>query len=108
MRSIFLALALIILIAGCRKDGPGGDKPGASPDFTTIPPPSSVNTQIEGYVTNDQNQPHTSPHYFYLAKGDNWSSPYTVMGNGFFNTPAISADQYRTRTLVETGSWDYL
>lgn len=114
MKKITIYLLLALLATGCRKNDQGngtgnGNGNTVDPDHTTIPAPASINTEINGYVTNDQNQLLTGPNLFHLISGVNSIGAYTLMGNGQFTTNTITTDKYRTRTLVETGGgWNYM
>lgn len=116
VKKLPLLFFLIILLAGCRKTdqgggggGNGGGNGNTDPDYTEIPASQNVNTEIIGYVTNNQNQLLTGPNLFHLISGNNSIGSYTIMGNGIFNTTSIATDKYRTRTLVETGgSYNYM
>ena len=109
MNKLFLISFLSILLAGCRKtdDGGGGNNGGGNgnndPDYTAVPAPQNVNTEITGYVTNKQNQVISGPNLFHLISGNSSIASYTIFGNGIFTTNYITTDKYRTRTLVETG-----
>ncbi|MEQ1676428.1 MAG: hypothetical protein ABL876_07000 [Chitinophagaceae bacterium] len=117
MKKTLLVFSIAAITFSCHKpdqnadNGNNGNGNGnaGDPDHTTIPAPANVNTEINGFVTNDQNQLLTGPNLFHLISGNSSIGAYTLMGNGMFTTSTISTDKYRTRTLVETGGgWNYM
>jgi hypothetical protein len=105
MRTLLFLFCVAAIAYGCHKpDQVGRNSTGdGNSDNTTIPATESVNTEIIGYVTNNQNQLLTGSSLIHLISGNNSVGTYTLLGNGIFNTASIITDKYRTRTLVETG-----
>lgn len=106
-----MVCAMTAIVFGCRKndiDNGNGGSGGTPPDTTSIPTAENINTEIVGYVTNEQNQVINSTLLFHLLNGEQSMNSWNIMGNGIFSTGNIVVDKYGTNTLVESGSFDYL
>jgi len=108
MKKLIPALCLTVLLFSCRKNGPGGgnDNGFGHPDSTIVPASENVNTEIIGYVTNDQNGLIPST-YFYLPGNANTTS-FNIGTDGLVTTPTVTTDRYHTRTLIQGGGWSYI
>ena len=107
MKYCFSLILLIALAVSCKKNDPdtNSNQPDiTAPDYTSIPKPETVNTELIGYVTAEDNILLSSGKWMHLD--NQW---ITVMGNGMFYTGLVNTDKYNTKVFTEGGgSRDYL
>ena len=106
MKRSLILIFLICLLFSCKKNSGGGGNGGGGNgggtgggntnlDYTPIPTSENVNTEVYGYVTDDQGYFLPGVNLFHFLNGDYSAGAYNILGDGTFSTTTVSKDKYR-------------